>query len=148
MAERADDSSREEEEEEEDPIARYDPIRIQHDKDYVLSQLSLAPDELADWQYKLRDYRYIDRVEYLDYGGFHRWVPLEDPTTLVLTRGAHFCDLSPNGDGLQCKVGSPTQTTRYFTVPFSSSLVFQRLRLQEKVAMRALGSQGILPTMR
>jgi hypothetical protein len=125
---------------ESDTVARYDPIRIQHDKDHALAQLGLSPDALADWQHKLRDYRYIDRIDDLDYGGFLRWVPLSDPSTLVLTRGAHFCEMSHNGDGLQCKTGSPT-SSRYFTVPFSSSLVFQRLRIQEKVAMRALSAQ-------
>ena len=126
-----------------DPVARYDPVRIQQEKEYVLDQLSLDPDALADWQHKLRDYRYIQRIEDLDYGGFLRWVPLSDPSTLVLTRGAHFCELSHNGDGLQCKTGSPT-SSRYFTVPFSSSLVFQRLRLQEKVAMRALSTTATM----
>jgi hypothetical protein len=86
---------------------------------------------------KLTNYIYVDELNELRYGTYMRWVKLNDPENLVLTRGALFCDTKITEDGvfLICKnVNSPI----HFQIKLDECLLFRKLTDQELVLLAAI----------
>ena len=86
---------------------------------------------------KLTNYIYVDELNELRYGTYMRWVKLNDPKNLVLTRGALFCDTKITEDGvfLVCKnVNSPN----HFQIKLDECLLFRKLTDQELVLLAAI----------
>jgi hypothetical protein len=49
---------------------------------------------------KLNNYIYVDELTELRHGTYMRWIKLNDPNNLSLTRGALYCDTKINDDGV------------------------------------------------
>jgi hypothetical protein len=102
-----------------------------------LMQLELSQSVLADYIYKLRDYRYVDDLNGLSHGAYIRWIDLKNPERLCLARGAIICDIKIGQKGVQllCKTHpSPAM----FHVIMDEVMIFQRLSQQESIILSAM----------
>ena len=87
---------------------------------------------------KLKDYKYVDEMSDLKYGTFIRWIPIEDPENIILTKGALFCEIKIKDEGVFCickNIGFPY---RHFQISLDKNLIFQKLSDQELVLLSAL----------
>ena len=94
--------------------------------------------ETIDIYNKLKDYKYVDEMNDLKYGTFIRWIPIEDPTNIYLTKGAIFCEMKITDDGVFCICKNYGYKTRHFTLSMDKNLIFQKMTDQELVLLSAL----------
>ena len=71
----------------------------------IIKELQLPRNETLDILKKLNDYKYVDEMNDLKYGTYIRWIPINNPNIIVLTKGAVFCEMKITDDGvfLVCK---------------------------------------------
>jgi hypothetical protein len=111
--------------------------KIGAEKMRQLMQLEFNTAVLADYAYKLRDYRYVDDLNGLTHGAYIRWIDLKNPERLSLARGAIICDIKIGQNGVQllCKTHpSPAM----FHVIMDEAVIFQRMSQQERVILAAM----------
>jgi hypothetical protein len=114
-----------------------DTKTIKEAKIDILKEIVDDTKELKEYYKLLKEYRYVDELNELRYGTYMRWVKLNDPKNLVLTRGALFCDTKITEDGvfLVCKnVNSPN----HFQIKLDECLLFRKLTDQELVLLAAI----------
>jgi hypothetical protein len=104
----------------------------------ILKELELPKKELIDIFNKLKDYKYVDEMNELKYGTFLRWIPIEDPTNIQLTKGAIFCEMKITDDGVFCVCKNFGFPVRHFRISMDKNLIFQKLTDQELVLLSAL----------
>jgi len=104
----------------------------------VLQELDLSREDTLDFLSKLRNYRYVDEMDDLKYGTYLRWIPLNNPKDVQLTKGAIFCELKITDDGVQLVCKNYGYNNRFFQIKLDENLVFQRLTEQEQVLLSAL----------
>ena len=104
----------------------------------VLKELHLSKKETYDLLNKLKDYKYIDEMNELKHGAYIRWIPIEDPDDIQLTKGAIFCELKITDEGILCICKSYGFPKRYFKISMDKNLIFQKLTDQELVILSAL----------
>jgi hypothetical protein len=104
----------------------------------ILKELGLSKKELIDVFNKLKDYKYVDEMNELKYGTFLRWIPIEDPTNIQLTKGAIFCEMKITDDGVFCVCKNFGFPLRHFRISMDKNLIFQKLTDQELVLLSAL----------
>jgi hypothetical protein len=104
----------------------------------IIKELQLPRKDTLDIMNKLRDYKYVDEMNELKYGAYIRWIPIEDPTNIHLTKGALFCEMKITDDGVFCVCKNFGYTMRHFQLSMDKNLIFQRLTDQELVLLSAL----------
>jgi len=104
----------------------------------VLKELQLDRNETLEILKKLKEYRYIDEMNDLKYGTYLRWIPLNDPENIHLTKGATFCELKITDNGVFIVCKNFGYSTRHFQIKMDECLVFQKLTPQELVLLSAL----------
>jgi hypothetical protein len=104
----------------------------------ILKELGLPKKELIDIFNKLKDYKYVDEMNELKYGTFLRWISIEDPTNIQLTKGAIFCEMKITDDGVFCVCKNFGFPVRHFRISMDKNLIFQKLTDQELVLLSAL----------
>jgi hypothetical protein len=104
----------------------------------ILKELHLSKQETINIFNKLKDYKYVDEMNELKYGTFLRWIPIEDPTNIYLTKGALFCEMKITDDGVFCVCKNFGFPARHFQISMDKNLIFQRLTEQEQVLLSAL----------
>jgi hypothetical protein len=104
----------------------------------ILKELELPKQETINMFNKLKDYKYVDEMNDLKYGTFLRWIPIEDPTNIQLTKGALFCEMKITDDGVFCVCKNFGFPTRHFQISMDKNLIFQKLTDQELVLLSAL----------
>lgn len=104
----------------------------------ILKELQLTRKETIDLFNKLKDYKYVDEMSDLKYGTFIRWIPIEDPTNIYLTKGALFCEMKIKDDGVYCVCKNYGFPPRHFQISMDKNLIFQKLTDQELVLLSAL----------
>ena len=104
----------------------------------VLKELNLSREDTLDFLSKLRNYRYVDEMDDLKYGTYLRWIPLNNPKKIELTKGAIFCEMKITDDGVQLVCKNYGYNNRFFQIKLDENLVFQRLTQQEQVLLSAL----------
>ncbi len=104
----------------------------------ILKELHLSKQETNDMYNKLKDYKYVDEMNDLKYGTYVRWIPIEDPTNIHLTKGALFCEMKITDDGVFCVCKNFGFPTRHFQIAMDKNLIFQKLTEQELVLLSAL----------
>jgi hypothetical protein len=104
----------------------------------ILKELQLTKKETLDLFNKLKDYKYVDEMSDLKYGTFIRWIPIEDPTNIYLTKGALFCEMKIRDDGVFCVCKNYGFPPRHFQISMDKNLIFQKLTDQELVLLSAL----------
>ena len=104
----------------------------------IIKELQLPRKDTLEIMNKLRDYKYVDEMNELKYGAYIRWIPIEDPTNIHLTKGALFCEMKITDDGVFCVCKNYGYTQRHFQLSMDKNLIFQRLTDQELVLLSAL----------
>ena len=104
----------------------------------IIKELQLPRKNTIDIMNKLREYKYVDEMNELKYGAYIRWIPIEDPTNINLTKGALFCEMKITDDGVFCVCKNYGYNLRYFQLSMDKNLIFQRLTDQELVLLSAL----------
>lgn len=104
----------------------------------ILKELHLSRDETLDMMNKLREYRYIDEMNDLKYGTYLRWIPINDPDNITLTKGAIFCEMKIVDDGVRLVCKTPGYYPKHFQIKLDENLIFQKLTTQELVLLNAL----------
>ena len=104
----------------------------------ILKELQLPKKETLELLQKLNDYKYVDEMNDLKYGTYIRWIPIENPNNIQLTKGALFCDLKITDEGVRCICKNYGYKTRHFQIEMDKNLIFQKLTNQELVLLSAL----------
>lgn len=104
----------------------------------IIKELQLPRKDTLDIMNKLRDYKYVDEMNELKYGAYIRWIPIEDPTNIHLTKGALFCEMKITDDGVFCVCKNYGYKLRHFQLSMDKNLIFQKLTDQELVLLSAL----------
>ena len=104
----------------------------------IIKELQLPRKDTLDIMNKLREYKYVDEMNELKYGAYIRWIPIEEPTNINLTKGALFCEMKITDDGVFCVCKNYGYTKRHFQLSMDKNLLFQRLTDQELVLLSAL----------
>ena len=104
----------------------------------ILKELHLSKKETMDILRKLNDYKYVDEMNDLKYGTYIRWIPIEDPNNIFLTKGAIFCELKITDNGVSCICKNYGFKTKHFQIEMDKNLIFQKLTNQELVLLSAL----------
>lgn len=104
----------------------------------ILKELQLPKQETINIFNRLKDYKYVDEMNELKYGTFIRWIPIEDPTNIYLTKGALFCEMKITDDGVFCVCKNFGFPSRHFQISMDKNLIFQKLTEQELVLLSAL----------
>ena len=104
----------------------------------ILKELQLSKKETLDMYNKLKNYKYIDEMNDLKYGTYLRWVPIEDPNNIHLTKGAIFCEMKIKDDGVFCLCKNFGFSSKHFQISIDKNLIFQKLTNEELVLLSAL----------
>ena len=104
----------------------------------ILKELRLSKQNTLEILKKLTDYKYVDEMNELKYGAYIRWIPIEDPTNIHLTKGALFCEMKITDEGVFCLCKNYGFKSRHFQISMDKNLIFQKLTDQELVLLSAL----------
>ena len=104
----------------------------------ILKELQLSKQDTLELLAKLNEYKYVDEMNELKYGAYIRWIPIEDPTNIHLTKGALFCEMKITDKGVFCVCKNHGFNTRHFQISMDKTLIFQKLTTQELVLLSAL----------
>lgn len=104
----------------------------------ILKELHLSKNDTRELLTKLRNYKYVDEMNDLKYGTYLRWIPIENPDKIYLTKGAIFCELKITDDGVFIVCKNFGFQSRHFQIALDKNLIFQKLTEQEMVLLSAL----------
>ena len=104
----------------------------------ILKELKLSKNETLKILNKLNDYKYVDEMSDLKYGTYIRWIPIENPENLLLTKGALFCEFKITDEGVFCICKNFGFNQRHFQISMDKNLIFQKLTDQELILLSAL----------
>ena len=104
----------------------------------VINELCLPKEDALDTMRKLNDYKYVDEMDDLKYGAYIRWINLNKPDDLSLTKGAIFSDIKITDQGINLICKNFGGSSKRFTVKMDECLIFRKLTNQELVLLSAL----------
>jgi len=104
----------------------------------ILKELQLPRNETIDLMKKLKDYKYVDEMKDLKYGTYLRWIPINDPEDIQLTKGGIFCEMKVKEDGVYIICKNYGYNRKHFQIKLDENLIFQKLTEQELVLLSAL----------
>jgi hypothetical protein len=104
----------------------------------ILKELQLNKNETLNLLKKLKEYKYVDEMSDLKYGTYLRWIPINNPTNIHLTKGALFCEIKITDDGVFIICKNIGYSNKHFKIKMDECLIFQKLTGQEKVLLNAL----------
>jgi hypothetical protein len=104
----------------------------------VLKELQLDRNETLIILKKLKEYKYVDEMNDLKYGTYLRWIPINDPENIHLTKGAVFCEIKITDNGVFIVCKNFGYSTKHFQIKMDECLIFQKLTQQELVLLNAL----------
>jgi hypothetical protein len=104
----------------------------------VVNELCLPKEEALGIMRKLSDYKYVDEMDDLKYGTYIRWIKLNDPDDLNLTKGAIFTDIKITDQGVNLICKNFGDSSKRFTIKMDECLIFRKLTNQEMVLLSAL----------
>lgn len=108
---------------------------IKSQKNDILQKLNLSREMLKANTAKLKDYRYVNNINDLNYGSYIRWINLTKHDNLSLTNGGIVCDIKiNNGIEILCR----NTYNNFFQLKFDENLIFQKLTNQEKIILHVL----------
>jgi len=104
----------------------------------ILKELQLPRNETIELMKKLKDYKYVDEMKDLKYGTYLRWIPINDPEDIQLTKGALFCEMKVKEDVVYIICKNYGYNRKHFQIKLDENLIFQKLTEQELVLLSAL----------
>jgi len=104
----------------------------------ILKELHLSNKDTLELLEKLKGYKYVDELNELKYGTYLRWIPMNNPNAIILTKGAIFCEtkITDNGIFMVCK--NYGFSSKHFQISLDNNLVFQKLTNQEQIILSAM----------
>lgn len=117
-------------------LMNLDTRTIKAVKNDMLQKLNLQREQLKKLHGQLKDYRYVDEMNELKYGGYIRWISLRDPNKIKLTNGGIICDILVKDNGIH--VVCRNNMHRMFQIKLIECMVFQKLSDQEKVLISVM----------
>jgi len=126
------------EDETNEPLLDFTTKKLREMNYKILKELHLSQKETQDIVMKLKEYKYVDEMNDLKYGTYIRWIPIDDPTNLHLTKGAIFCEIKITDEGVFCVCKNMGYTLKHFQIKMDKNLIFQKLTNQELVLLSAL----------
>ena len=121
-----------------EPLFNFTTEKIREMNLKIIKELHLPKNITTEIFKKLKDYKYVDEMNDLKYGTFIRWIPIEDPENIHLTKGAIFCEMKIKDDGVYCVCKNFGFPIKYFQISMDKNLIFQKLTDQELVLLSAL----------
>jgi sulfite reductase beta subunit-like hemoprotein len=104
----------------------------------IIKELQLPRDASLSILKKLKQYKYVDEMSDLKYGTYVRWIPIENPKQIVLTKGAIFCEMKITDEGVFLICKNLGYSSKHFRISMDSNLIFQKLTDQELILLSAL----------
>ena len=104
----------------------------------ILKELQLPRNETLELMNKLKGYKYVDEMKDLKYGTYLRWIPIDDPEDIHLTKGALFCEMNVKVDGVYIICKNYGYSRKHLQIKLDENLIFQKLTEQELVLLSAL----------
>ena len=104
----------------------------------IIKELQLPRNETLDILKKLSDYKYVDEMNDLKYGTYIRWIPINNPNTIILKKGAVFCEMKITDDGVFLVCKNYGYSSKHFQLKMDTNLIFQKLTTQEQILLSAL----------
>tara|TARA_Y100000593_G_C4148648_1_gene255943 strand:+ start:199 stop:651 length:453 start_codon:yes stop_codon:yes gene_type:complete len=123
--------------EENSSILELNSSKIKTIKNDLLQNIGLERDELKTFHKKLKEYRYINEPDYINYGCFIRWINLKNYDNLKLTNGGFVCkiELTKNNNVL---VKMINYQKKFIVINMANSVIFQKLTNQEKILLKVM----------
>ena len=124
-------------------VVELDYATIAKHKNDLLQQLNLPREDLIKLQKQLKEYRCVNTLEDLRFGGYVRWVSLKNPEKIKLTNGGIVCDIRHKQQEKEEKkedihVKCKNNMNMLFQFKMSEVLLFQKLSEQEQIILHAL----------
>jgi hypothetical protein len=110
--------------------------KIKQIKNDNLQLLQLSRETLKEFHKKLKDYRYVDELNEIQYGHYLRWIPLKNPEKIYLTKGAILLDIKIKEQGVHLLFKN--SYNKIFEIKLDENMLFQKLSDQEKILLSAL----------
>lgn len=110
--------------------------KIKQIKNDNLQLLQLSRETLKEFHKKLKDYRYVDELNEIQYGHYLRWIPLKNPEKIYLTKGAILLDIKIKEQGAHLLFKN--SYNKIFEIKLDENMLFQKLSYQEKILLSAL----------
>ena len=112
------------------------PSSIKSKKNDILQQLGLKKEDLKMFHKKLKNYKYCEQPNEVDFGKYIRWISLKTMENFKLTNGGIICDMKVVNDELHivCK----NNLNRIIQINFNTSIIFQKLSNEENIILHAL----------
>lgn len=104
----------------------------------IIKELQLPRDESLSILKKLKEYKYVDEMSDLKYGTYIRWIPIDNPKQIGLTKGAIFCEMKITDEGVFLICKNLGYSSKHFRISMDSNLIFQKLTDQELILLSAL----------
>ena len=123
--------------EENSSILELNSSKIKTINNDLLQNIGLERDELKTFHKKLKEYRYINEPDYINYGCFIRWINLKNYDNLKLTNGGFVCkiELTKNNNVL---VKMINYQKKFIVINMANSVIFQKLTNQEKILLKVM----------
>jgi len=110
---------------------------IKSEKNDILQKLQLGKEDLRENLRKLKEYRYINNINDLNYGYYIRWINLKNVKDLKLRNGGFICDIKINeGIEILCR----NNFNKLFQLRFDENLIFQKITEQEKIILNVINN--------
>jgi hypothetical protein len=104
----------------------------------ILKELHLSKNDTMELLNKLKNYKYVDEMNELKCGTYLRWIPMNNPNNIHLTKGAIFCEFKITDDGVFIICKNFGFGSKHFRIALDTNLIFQKLTDQEMVLLSAL----------
>jgi hypothetical protein len=104
----------------------------------ILRELHLTNQETNQLFQKLLYYKYVDEMDELKYGTYLRWISIQNPDHIVLTKGAIFCEMKIKDEGVYLVCKNHGFKANHFQIKLDENLIFQKLTEQELILLAAL----------
>ena len=104
----------------------------------ILKELHLSKTDTLELLAKLKEYKYVDEMNDLKYGAYIRWISIDNPGKISLTKGGIFCEMKITDDGVFLVCKNVGYNSRCFRISMDKNLIFQKLTDQELVLLSAL----------
>ena len=97
-------------------------------KNNVFDDIGIDDETRDDLKKKLQKYIYIDGMNDLIPGSYIRWIPLQNPDNIHLTRGGNICDINICEKGTTVVVKN--LRNNYMQLCLDNCLIFRKLNLK------------------
>ena len=110
--------------------------KIKQEKNDILQKLQLNRETLKSFHKKLKEYRYCENLDDIQFGAYIRWISLKSPDNIKLTNGGIICDIKSHDDHALFLLKNNRNS--FFQIKFDECLIFQKITNQEQIILAIL----------